>query len=325
MGITLKHPIIAGASKLTANMEKIQSLVKHGASAIVCSSLFEEQIQLEKHKLEEDIAGAQHLHPEMLDVFPHVDHGGPKEHLLWLKKTKDAVDVPVIASLNCVNKETWVEYAKKIEETGVDGLELNFYYTPKSFAVDAKTIEDEQVEILKAVKAAVSIPVGIKLSTFYSNPLHVIKRFDEAGADGVVLFNRLFQPDIDIEEEKHMVNFHMSNPHDIRLAIRFAGLLFGEVHMPIAANNGVFTGADVVKVLLAGASAVQVVSAVYERGFEQIEKMVDELSMWMKHHNYTAINDFKGTLSKQATADPFVYDRAQYVDLLLKSDTLMKK
>ncbi|MCF7798406.1 dihydroorotate dehydrogenase-like protein [Candidatus Woesearchaeota archaeon] len=324
MGITLKNPIIAGASKLTANMDEIKKLVKHGASAIVCASLFEEQIELERHKLEQETEAFDELHPEMIDVFPKVNHGGPSEHLMWLKKTKESVDVPVIASLNCIRKETWVEYAKKIQETGVDGIELNFYYTPKSFDISAQEIEEEQIAVLMAVKEAVSIPVGVKLSVFYSNPLAVIKSFDEIGVDGFVLFNRFFQPDIDVEKEIHDVNFHLSNPHDVRLAIRFAGLLFGQVQAPVAANNGVFDAQDVIKVILAGASAVQVVSTVYNNGPEHIEKMIDELRLWMKDKSYMALTDFKGKLSKQATKDPFVYDRAQYVDLILKSDKLMK-
>ncbi len=325
MGIKLKHPIIAGASKLTAHVDSIQELEKQGASAIVCSSLFEEQIQLERQKLEQDMQAYDDMNAEMLSIFPQVAHGGPREHLAWLKKIKETVTIPVIASLNCVHKETWIEYAKKIEETGVDGLELNFYQTPKSFELSAEDIEREQIEILKAVKEAVSIPVGVKLSVFYSNPLAFIKRLDEAGTDGFVLFNRFFQPDIDVEKEKHAVNFHLSNPKDVRLAIRFAGLLFGQIHAPVAANNGVFDTDDVIKVLLAGASAVQVVSTLYTNGPEHITHMIDELDLWMKDHQYSSLDEFKGKLSKQATPDPFVYDRAQYVDLLLKSDTLMKK
>lgn len=324
MGITLQHPIIAGASKLTADIEKIKELEKHGAAAIICASLFEEQIQLERYQLEQDSSEFDERNAEMLNIFPHVAHGGPKEHLDWLSKVKEAVSIPVIASLNCMNKETWVSYAKKIEKTGVDGLELNFYFTPTSFDKEGKTIEEEQIAVLRAVKEAVSFPVGVKLSMHYSNPLAMIKNIDEVGADSVVLFNRFFQPDIAIDDEAHIVNFHLSNPNDVRLAIRFAGLLFGQIKSSIIANNGVYTADDVIKVILTGASAVQVVSTIYDNGPEHLEKMVDELRLWMKDKSYTALDDFRGKLSAQAVKDPFVYERAQYVDLLLKSDTLMK-
>ena len=208
MGLELKNPFIAGASGYTANLDRIKQLEEAGAAAVVCASLFEEQIQYERFRLEEDLHQFDNLYAEMTDFFPRVKHAGPKEHLGWVKKAKESVGIPVIASLNAVNRNVWSEWAVQLEDTGADALECNFYATPSSFALSSQDVEAEQIEILTEVKNKVKIPVSVKLSAFYTNPLHFIKRLDDVGVRGFVLFNRLFQPDIDVEKQSNRYWYH---------------------------------------------------------------------------------------------------------------------
>lgn len=325
MGIQLKNPLVAGASKLTSKLEKIKELEAAGVGAIVCASLFEEQIELERLRLHHELEGGADISHEMIDVFAHIEHGGPEQHFTWVKTVKESVDIPVIASLNAKTKDVWVKYAKALEATGVDGLELNFYFTPKDEHRPAQDVEQEQLDTLKAVKAAVNIPISVKLSYFYTNPMGFIKQLEAAGAQGVILFNRLFQPDIDFATEEHTANFNLSEPGAHRLSLRYAGLLQGNTNMTIVGSTGVHSAADVVKLLLAGANAVQMVSAFYLYGTDYARKVLPELDLWMEKHEYKTISDFQGKLSKNNVNDPFVYKRAQYVNLLLKSEELIGK
>ena len=324
MGINLKNPLIMGASNMVTNVEKMKQAEEAGIAAIVYRSLFEEQIQLEDYEMGSQMEAYDERHAEMIDIFPKFEHGGPKEYLYNLKEVKNALSVPVIASLNAIYKETWVEYAKQIEETGVDGLELNFFAVPREFDKLGQDIVKEQIEVLKSVKSAVKIPVSVKLSSFYTNILKVVKEFDDAGADAFILFNRLFEPDIDVESEKHISPWNLSTPADHRLSIRYAGLLHDQIKANVAANNGIYEGDDVVKMILAGATAVQCVSTFYHNGLKHIGTMLKEMEAWMDKKGYDSIESFRGKLSKKATNDPFVYKRAQYIDLLLKSEELFK-
>ncbi|WP_439183586.1 dihydroorotate dehydrogenase-like protein [Carboxylicivirga taeanensis] len=325
MGIELKNPIIIGASNLVLDLEMAKKLEAAGAAAIVYKSLFEEQLHLEAAELEEELHEFDDIHAEMTTLFPNIEHSGPKAHLLALKRLKETVSIPVIASLNCTYDVSWVEYAKYLEETGVDGLELNFYSTISDVEKSPEEIENGLIDILKKVKAAVSIPVGVKLSPFYTNMMNVVYRMDHNGADGFVLFNRLFQPDIDIKEEKLRVPYNLSHKGDNRLALRFAGLLACNLNSGICSNTGIHDGEDVITMLLAGANAVQVVSTVYKNGVIQITRMLDELSAWMKDKGYEQIDDFKGKLCKKNVADPNAYRRAQYVDYLMNAKEYTKK
>lgn len=323
MGLELANPIIAGASKLTSKVETIEEIEAAGAAALVCPSLFEEQIRLESLRLEKETSKHEELDAEISGFFPHMEHSGPKQHLMWVKKTKETVKIPVIASLNAIELATWLDYAQKLEDTGADGLELNFYYTPSSFDRPGHDVEMEQADVLHRVRNAVNIPVGVKLSYFYSNPLHAIAQFDEAGADGIVLFNRLFENDIDPDTEEHSKPFALSQPGDSRLPTRFVGLAYGHVKAPLCANTGIFAGADVAKAVLAGASAVQIVSTLYENGTGHTKKILADLDAWMDTKSYGDLAAFQGKLAQKNVTDPFVYKRAQYVDLLLRSEELL--
>ncbi|MEI6765294.1 MAG: dihydroorotate dehydrogenase-like protein [Bacteroidota bacterium] len=325
MGIELKNPLIVGACNLVTDIKNLKKIEEAGAAAVVYKSLFEEQIQLEGLELENDIAEYTERNAEMVNLFPDIKHAGPVEYLMHLAAAKKSLTIPVIASLNAVYQDSWIEYAQKIEETGVDGIELNFYSVPKSLDITAAQIEDEQVEILKAVKAAVKIPVSVKLSPYYSNPLNIVSKMDKAGAGAFVLFNRLFQPDIDIEKLEQHFPYNLSNVEDNKLAMHFAGLLFGEVKGTICSNTGIFTGEDMIKMILCGADSVQVVSTLYKNHVTQITTMLDELNAWMDKKGYKTIADFKGKLSKKNSKDPFAYKRAQYVDIMMKSNSIFKK
>jgi len=256
--------------------------------------------------------------------FPALKHGGPAEHLLRLRQARNAISIPLIGSLNCVYQDTWLEYAQKMAETGIDALELNFYASEIDFESDGAGIVNSQIEVLREVHKAIRIPVIVKLSPYYTNTLSVISKMDKAGASGFVLFNRLFQPDIDIDKETHHYPYNFSSENDSRLALRYAGLLHQKIDASIISNTGIFSGHDVIKMLLAGADAVQVVSTIYKRGINYIESMLIDMEKWMEKKKYGSIADFKGKLSKENMIDPFAYKRAQYVDILMRSEVFMQ-
>ena len=323
MGIELKNPIIVGASTFTQNMETIKQIEESGAGALVIKSLFEEQIQLEKFKMDEDRERHNYRHAEMVTVFPDLEHEGPKEHLYWVRKTKETVSIPVIASLNAVNQDTWLEYAKLLEETGVDGLELNFFASPKEFEREASSIEEEQISIIKKVRSLVSIPISVKLSFFYTNLLNFISLIDREKIGGLVLFNRLFQPDIDVEKQENIFPFYLSERSDNRLPLRYVGLLSGSLQTDICANTGIFEADDVIKMILAGASTVQIVSTLYKNGIGYIRDILQDIRRWMESAGYEDLNQIRRKMNKNNSTDPWIYTRAQYVKLLMNPKSLL--
>lgn len=326
LGLKLKNPIVVGACNLTSDVEMLKKLEEAGAGAIVYKSLFEEQIQLENLELHQHMTDYDHRNAEMTDLFQEdLYEAGPEEFLMHFAAAKKALSIPLIASLNCVYDDTWYTYAKKLEEAGADAIEVNFYAVPTDFDVDGRGILNEELDVIEGIRKVVSIPVSVKLSPFYTNPLYTIAEMDRRGAAGFVLFNRLFQPDINIETEKHHFPYNLSNEIDNRLALRFAGMLHGHVKGTIIANQGIFNGADVIKMILAGADAVQVVSTLYKNGPKQISRMLQEIEAWMETKGYTSLDDFKGKLSNKRSTDPFAYRRAQYVDILMKSGEIFKQ
>jgi dihydroorotate dehydrogenase (fumarate) len=324
MGIELKNPVILGASNLVRNPDTLRKAEDAGIAAVVFKSLFEEQIQLESYQLDEKLSEFNDLHSEMISIHPNMEHSGPDEHLHNIRKARETLSIPIIASLNAVNNETWIKYAGLLSQTGIDAIELNFYQVPLDFNKSSAEIEEEQLNIFREIKKNSNIPVSVKLSPDYTNILNFVKRLDEAGADAVVLFNSFFQPDINIENEKHKRSSHLSHSGDYKKTLRYSGLLFGNVDADICSSYGIFSGEDVVKLLLAGASCVQIVSTVYRNGVSHISNIIGELEAWMESKNYNSIDEFRGKLSnKKIVNDPFIYRRAQYVDILLNSDELM--
>lgn len=322
MGIALKNPVIAGASELTSHMDSIKKIEDSGAGALIIKSLFEEQIQLERARFEEEQEQYGNLNAEMLNLHPNLEHSGPESHLLWVRKAKESVSIPVIASLNAVNKKTWAEWAVKLQDTGVDGLELNFFANPEQQSSDSMTIEEDQIGVVKDVVNAVSLPISIKMSLFYTAPITIAKAFSNAGAKGLVLFNKFFQPDIDVENEKNTLPLNLSLSTSNRLPLRYAGLLFGELESAICASGGIMDGGDVAKMILAGADVVQVVSTLYKNKITQLGRIVNDLNRWMDGKGYDTISDFCGKMSRKNTTDPWVYKRAQYAKLLMKPNPL---
>lgn len=325
MGIQLKNPIILGASNLVTRPEIVKELEEAGVAAIVYKSIFEEQIQLESFQLEEDINEYANRNSEMSRLFPDIEHAGPKEHVYNLKKMRQSTSLPIIASLNALYEPSWVEYAKLLEDTGVDALELNLYATPGYFEVGCASIEEKQYQIVKSVKKAVNIPVSVKLSPYYTNTLNFIKRLDEADVDGFVLFNRFFQPEIDVENEDFYFPWELTQERDRHLSLRYTGLLFGNIEGSICASRGIYSAEDIIRMILSGADAVQTVSAVYKNQPSYVATMLKDLNDWMDKKGYKNLSDFRGKLSRKKLKDPFMYQRAQYVDILMKSDEIFKK
>jgi len=325
MGIPLKNPIIVGSNNLSADEKQLKKMEEAGAAAVVYKSLFEEQIQLERLKLGNQLDEYNDRHAEMIKLFPDINHAGPEEHLFNLAKAVNLLNIPVIASLNAVNKETWVEYAKKIADMGVAGIELNFYADAHNMTKCGQDIMAEQFEAAKEVIAAIKIPVSVKLSPFYTNILNVVKKFDDLGVKGFVLFNRLFQPDFDIEREEHYFPFNLSHSVDNRLPLRYSGLLYGNVSGSICANTGILDGHDVIKMIMAGADTVQLVSTLYKNKVGVIAEILKQIEKWIESKHYSSLDDFRGNLSASKSKDVFAYKRAQYIDILMKSEDIFKK
>ncbi len=319
-GLDLKNPVIAGASRLTANMETLKGLEASGVGAVVIASLFEEQIRLGHDRLEDLLMGFDSREQPEISIFPGMAYAGPEEHLEWVSKAKRSLEIPVVASLNAVTAETWAEWARKLAQTGVDALELNFYATPVDPDKKGSDIEDEHVNAVVRVCKVVTVPVAVKLSPFYANPLHVMKRMAEAGACGFVLFNRFFQPDIDAETEKPRFVFDLSEAEENRLPLRFTALASGRVKGDLVASTAVLTAADIAKMILAGAKAVQMVTAFYRHGLDYAGTVLSDFSSWMDRHGHRTIEDFRGRLDKRHAEDPHAWERAQYVRILMRSD-----
>jgi len=327
MGLELKSPIIAGASNMVTDIHKLRKLEEAGVAAVVYKSLFEEQVQLENLELYELKTEYEHRHAEQVTLFPNSQAvpESPDDYLLNLRKAREALTVPLFASLNAISDDIWVEYASKAAATGIDGLELNFYSLPDESGSDRETIEKKQVETLRKVKSAIKIPVAVKLTPYYTNTLRFIAELDKAGADAVLVFNRLLQPDIDIFSETHTMPYNLSSSEDNRLPLRFTGMLHGNIRASVCTSTGVYSANDVIKMLLAGADAVQVVSTLYRNGAEVVKSMNEEIEKWMDGHGYAGIDSFRGKLSMKKSDNKLPYTRAQYIDFMMNSGDIMKK
>lgn len=325
LGLELQSPIIAGACNLTSSVESAKKIEAAGAGALVFKTLFEEQIQMESFEHDEMLEQDAYRHAEMTNLFPKISHAGPSEHLEKFKAVKEAVQIPVIASLNCVNKTTWLDYASQLQDAGADALELNFYYTPTEFDTNGEAVEQKQLEVLKEIIDVVAIPVSVKLSTYYSNPLSFIKKLEEAGAKGVILFNKLFQSDVNIDTEELTHPYFLSPEGEYKDSMRFIGVLHGNVKTDLIANTAVYHGREAVKMLLAGANAIQVVSALYKFQIDHIKTLNNKIESWMAQKGYRSLDDFRGKVSRKNIADPFAFRRSQYVDILINSKQIFDK
>lgn len=323
MGIELKCPIILGACNISYEINELKRAEDNGIGAVVFKSLFEEQVQLERLQLEERLTEYDHIHAQMITTHPKLHYSDTEKHLVKLKKARKALSVPLIASLNAIHEESWLKYAVQLAETGVDGLELNLYQVPIDFNMDGSYVEEYQINIVRKIKDLISIPISVKLSSDYTNILHFIKKLDRVGVDGLVLFNAFFQPDININSLKHKRGYNFSKKGEYRKALRYAGLLYDNINADVCGSRGVYTGNEVIKHLLSGASCVQMVSSIYKNGIEHIALIRNQIEGWMIEKGYNSIDDFKGLMSqKNLDSDSMVYKRAQYVDLLMSSDNI---
>lgn len=323
MGIELENPIILGACNMSDDIDTLLKAEDNGVGAIVYKSLFEEQVQLERLQLEEKLTEYDHVHAEMITTHPNIEFSDTEKHLVKLRKAKERLSVPLIASLNAVNEESWLEYATELAQTGVDGLELNLYQTPTEIEKEAKEIEDYQISIVKKIKEKLSLPVSVKLSFEYTNVLSLIKKLDAEGVDALVLFNAFFQPDINIETFKHKRDFNLSKKGEYRKSLRYAGILYDKIEADVCNSRGIFDGDDIIKNILSGATCVQMVSSLYKNGLEHIGVAKKEISDWMEKKEFESIDDFRGMMAQKNLApESMVYRRAQYVDLLMRSDNI---
>ncbi len=320
MGIEMSNPIVIGACSLSKRIDTIKQIEDAGAGGLVIKSLFEEQIQSERGVFEDRLSEYDNMFAEAVTMFPHQEHSGAKEHLYWCKETRKAVNMPLIASLNAINKESWVEYARELETTGVNGLELNFYSPPLDKTVNALEIEKIEVDTLAAVVAVVKIPVSVKLHPFYTSLLNHAQNLTAAGAKSLVLFNRLFEPDIDTSKEVKKATLHLSSASDNRLPMRWTALIHGNTTADIISSTGIMSGKDVVKMILAGAQAVQVSSTIYGNGIGHIRNMLNELQGWMQAHKHPNLADFRGKVAQLRAEDPWHFERGQYIKAILGFD-----
>jgi dihydroorotate dehydrogenase (fumarate) len=325
MGLELKNPIVVGACTLSETVEGAQQLEAAGAGAIVYKSLFEEQIQMESAQMTDKLMEYANRNAEMTSIFPNLKHAGPKEHIMKLMEVKENVSIPVIASLNCVYDVSWFDYAKQLQDAGIDALELNFYSLPGGMDKSAAQMEDEKLKIVRTLKKRLSIPFSIKLSPYYTNIMNFIEHLEQVEADAYILFNRLYHPEINVATEKHFTQFNLSNQGDYLLAMRYIGLLHKRVNGNLIASNGIYSHEDVIKMLLSGADAVQMVSSIYKNKPSHIADVLAGLEKWMDEKGYKSIKDFKGKLSDEALKVSDVYHRAQYLDYVLKPEEIVNK
>ncbi len=320
MGLKLTSPLVVGASSLSKDVDRIKAAEEAGAGALVIKSLFEEQIQLERDELEKSLQTGADFFQEAQSYFPNLEHAGPDQHLFWVEKAREAVKMPLIASLNATNAGTWTDWAKKLEGAGVDAIEANVYTLGSDPGRDSGSIEDSLVAIVKDVAGKVKLPVSVKLSPYVTGLAHLIRRLDEAGAAGIVLFNRFSLPDIGIRNEKVVQKLVFSEAGEALLPLRWTGLMHGRIKADLAAGTGVHDADDAIKMILAGAKAVQVVSTLYRNGIDHLQTMNDGISEWMDGKGYKGIEDFRGKLSHGKLSDPHAFERAQYIKLLLGFD-----
>jgi dihydroorotate dehydrogenase (fumarate) len=318
LGLKLKNPLVPSASPLSHTLDGMKRLEDNGASAIVMYSLFEEQIAHETAELNHYLSYGTESFAEALTYFPESDdyNLGPEEYVELLHKAKSSLGIPVIGSLNGISTGGWVKFARKIEEAGADAIELNVYYIPTDPKLSGADVEDRYLEVLHSVKSTVKIPVAMKLNPFFSSLANMAHRLDDAGADGLVLFNRFYQPDINLETLEVTPNVILSTPQALRLPLRWVAILHGRVKASIAATSGIHTTQDVLKMLMAGADVTMMCSTLLKNGPQRIREILTELDQWMLEHEYVSVKQMKGSMSQKSIADPAAFERANYMKAL---------
>jgi dihydroorotate dehydrogenase (fumarate) len=314
----LKSPIVPSASPLSEEIGNIRKMEDAGAGAVVLHSLFEEQIAQESLDLDHFTTKGTESFAESLTYFPEPGEYrlGPEEYLNHIRKAKEAVKIPIIASLNGTSAGGWTDYAARMEEAGADALELNIYYIPTDPSLSAEKVENTYVEIVKSVRSTIRIPVAVKISPFFSNLAYTAGRLDRAGANALVLFNRFYQPDIDLEDLEVRTHVLLSTPQAMRLPLRWIAILHGRVKADLAATGGIHTAEDCLKMLMAGAKTTMLCSVLLKKGIDQIREIEKGMRKWMEEHEYVSVEQMQGSMSQRSVADPAAFERAQYMRAL---------
>jgi dihydroorotate dehydrogenase (fumarate) len=322
LGLQLKSPIVASPSPLWRDLDNVKWAADAGAGAVILHSLFEEQIDRESDELNEYLSQGTESFAESLSYFPEMeDYGiGPEDYLDHISRAKDAVDVPIIGSLNGVSAGGWVEYARRIQEAGADALELNVYYIPTRPGMSPVEVDDVYVELAVSVKSNLDIPVAVKIAPYFSSLPNLASRLDGARIDGLVLFNRFYQPDLDIEERRAVPNLVPSTPQELRLRLRWVAILYGRIEADMAVTGGVHSAEDAVKSIMAGARAAMMTSAVHKNGIGHLTRVRDGVADWMKSHEYGSVDEMVGILSQRSVPDPAAFERANYLKIVSSHD-----
>jgi dihydroorotate dehydrogenase (fumarate) len=318
LGLKLQNPLVPSASPLSKSLDTMKRLEDHGAAAIVMYSLFEEQITRESNELDFFLNQGAESYAEALSYFPDLGHYnvGPEGYLEQVRQAKAALEIPVIASLNGISTGGWIRYARLMEEAGADALELNVYYIPTDCSLSGAEVEQTYLDLVRDVKQSVKIPVAVKLGHFFSSIPNFVKRLDEAGADGVVLFNRFYQPDLDLENLEVIPNLSLSSSYELRLRLRWAAILHGQVRADMALTGGVHTAEDVLKVMMVGAKAAQLASMLLHYGVHTLSDILVDMQRWMETHEYESIKQMQGSMSQQNVRNPAAFERANYMKVL---------
>lgn len=318
LGLKLRNPIVASASPLSKKLDRAKNLDEAGIGAIVMFSLFEEQIIQESLELDHYLSRGAHSFPEAMSYLP--DGGmyavSPEKYLNQVAGLKKSVNVPVIGSLNGVSKGGWTNYARKIEEAGADALELNLYFISTDPDMTSSDIEEMQVELVAEVKSAIKIPLAVKISPFVTSIPNFTKRLVDAGADGLVLFNRFYQPDFDLDDLEIVHSLDLSTPAEMRLPLRWISILSGQLKTDFALTSGVHSHTDVVKAMMSGAKVAMMASGLLHNGEQSVGPMVSELETWMKDHEYESIRQMQGSMSQKSVKEPAAFERANYMKVL---------
>ena len=318
LGLTLSSPLVVSASPLSEDLGNLRRMEDAGAAAVVLHSLFEEQIELDSRALDRSLSAGTETYAESLSYFPDLQHYnlGPEGYLEHVRKAKAALGVPVIGSLNGISSGGWVDYARRIAQAGADALELNVYFIPTEPHLTGAAVEQQYCDLVRDVKAAVGIPLAVKVGHQFSAFANMARRLEEAGADALVLFNRFYQPDLDVDNLEVLSALSLSQPYELLLRLHWVAVLYGRIEADLAVTGGVHEARDVLKAMMAGANVAMLASALLKRGIPHLAVVRRELEAWMAEHEYESIRQMRGSLSQRSAANPEAYERANYVKVL---------
>ncbi|HNR65768.1 MAG TPA: dihydroorotate dehydrogenase-like protein [Atribacterota bacterium] len=318
LGIKLKNPLVASSSPLCEDIENIRLMEKSGISAVVLHSLFEEQVILQEKELNYALTENTERYAESLSYFPEVDdyHFAPEEYIKYIDKVKKAVQIPVIGSLNGVSNTGWIRYSKKIEEAGADGLELNIYYLPTRVDLTCQELEKMYLDLVQEVRQTIKIPLAVKLGPYFNSFVHFCDKLVGAGVDGLILFNRFYQPDVDLLEMSVSPNLELSSSSELRLRLRWIGILYNKIKADLAVTGGIHTAKDILKSIMVGAKVTMMTSALLEQGIPYVETLVKGTEEWLSRNNYQSIDELRGILTEGNVKETDAFERANYMKVL---------